>query len=297
VITPNEQRKLLLETFYLKPGLEIPEKSEVTDISEVAVQNEIKSLQRSNERLNNQLAALKIHNQELEDYAHTVAHNLKNPLSVIILTSDAITDIIDLTPQELQDYMQQIRSTAYTMNDTIDNLLFLSEVRKANAPTEPVDMAKVITKILKRFKHMIKEYQCTIITPKSWPTALGYAPWIEEVWANYLSNAIKYGGRPPFVRFGATVQPEGMIRFWMLDNGFGIPPETQLQLFSPFNHFSQNHGQGHGLGLSIVYHIVEKLGGKVGVESKAGKGSLFFFTLLASQTTAESIPVNASVAY
>ncbi len=122
MITPNEQRKLLLETFYLKPGLEIPEKSEVTDISEVAVQNEIKALQRSNERLNNQLAALKIRNQELEDYAHTVAHNLKNPLSVIILTSDAITDIIDLTPQELQDYMQQIRSTAYKMNDTIDNL-------------------------------------------------------------------------------------------------------------------------------------------------------------------------------
>src|SRR5512147_1663202 len=86
MMTPYEQRKLLLELFYLKPGLYIPEQIGTSEATEVALHNEIKALRRSNDRLNKQIEALNARNSELEDYAHTVAHNLKNPLSVIILT-------------------------------------------------------------------------------------------------------------------------------------------------------------------------------------------------------------------
>jgi two-component system sensor histidine kinase/response regulator len=289
MMTRNEQRKLMLEMFYLKPGLDIPEESEVADVSKVAFLNEFKALQRSTQRLQDQLATLKARNEELESYAHTVAHNLKTPLSVIILTSDAITEIGDLKPQEIKEFMQQIRSTAYEMDNTIDNLLLFSEVRKVDVLTEPMDMEMVVKNVLKRLNHMVHEYQCTIVKPKSWPRAIGYAPWIEEVWANYLSNAIKYGGRPPFVRLGATPQADGMISFWISDNGAGVPAEMQMHLFAPYSQVSQIHKSGHGLGLSIVRHIVEKLGGKVGIENKNGRGSIFFFTLPACHDTAGSV--------
>ncbi len=109
--------------------------------------------------------------------------------------------------------------------------------------------------------------------------ALGYGPWVEEVWANYLSNAIQYGGRPPRVELGATEQADGMVRFWVRDNGPGLTPEEQARLFTPFTRLDQVRAKGHGLGLSIVRRIVEKLGGQVGVESEVGRGSVFTFTL------------------
>jgi signal transduction histidine kinase len=126
---------------------------------------------------------------------------------------------------------------------------------------------------------MIKAHRGRVSFPKNWPTAIGYAPWVEEVWANYLSNALKYGGEPPCVELGATTQSDGMIRFWICDHGPGIPPESQTRLFTPFTQLGRNHEGGHGLGLAIVLHIVEKLGGQVGIESELGKGSIFSFTL------------------
>lgn len=70
-----------------------------------------------------------------------------------------------------------------------------------------------------------------------------------------------------------------MARFWVQDNGPGLSAEAQAALFAPFTRLDQVRGQGHGLGLSIVRRIVEKLGGQAGVESRPGQGSKFFFTL------------------
>jgi two-component system, sensor histidine kinase and response regulator len=234
--------------------------------------------------------ALQAQNKELEIYAHMVAHDLKDPLTVMIVTSDLISGVPDLTRQELKEYLQQIRLTAYDMNRIIDNLLLFAEVSKLEAPVEPVDMAGVVATIRKRLSYMIKERQAQIDLPEAWPAAFGYAPWIEEVWANYLSNAIKHGGQPPRVELGASPQPDGMVRFWTRDNGPGLPPKARARLFTPFSQIDHVHNPGHGLGLSIVYQIVDKLGGQVGVESELGQGSLFYFTLPANPATERAYP-------
>ena len=120
--------------------------------------------------------------------------------------------------------------------------------------------------------------------PSEWPSAMGHAPWVEEVWVNYLSNAIKYGGsesEPPRIELGAETQADGMIRFWVHDNGPGIAPEDQARLFTPFTRLDQARATGHGLGLSIVRRIAEKLGGQASVDSQVGQGSTFSFTLAA----------------
>ena len=222
---------------------------------------------------------LQARNRELAAYAHTVAHDLKDPLSVILATSDAIFHITDLTPEELRAYLLQIQSTAHAMDDMIDNLLLLAELDDAHVPLEPLDMATIVSRIEMRQKYLVRQHRAQISLPKSWPAAIGYAPWVEEVWANFISNAIKYGGRPPRVALGAVARPDGSVLFWTRDNGAGVPPELRDRLFQPLARSSSARIRGHGLGLSIVRRIVEKLGGQVGVETEAGRGSQFFFTL------------------
>ena len=111
---------------------------------------------------------------------------------------------------------------------------------------------------------------------------MGHQPWVEEIWVNYLSNAIKYGGPSPRVLLGGERQDDGMVRFWIRDFGQGINQADLQRLFIPFTKLQQAHTQGHGLGLSIVQRIAKRLGGDVGVESEPGKGSLFWFTLPAA---------------
>jgi signal transduction histidine kinase len=110
---------------------------------------------------------------------------------------------------------------------------------------------------------------------------LGYGPWVEEVWFNYLSNSIKYGGRPPLVELGHDEDVSG-VRFWVRDNGPGLTPEEQVRLFAPSAKRDRLQENQYGLGLALVQRIVEKLGGQVGVESEEGQGSLFYFTLPAA---------------
>jgi signal transduction histidine kinase len=86
------------------------------------------------------------------------------------------------------------------------------------------------------------------------------------------------------VELGADEQPDGMVRFWVRDNGSGISVADQARLFVPFTKLQQVNTKGHGLGLSIVHRITAKLGGQVGVESKEGDGSLFWFTLPAANS-------------
>jgi two-component system, sensor histidine kinase and response regulator len=69
------------------------------------------------------------------------------------------------------------------------------------------------------------------------------------------------------------------VKFWVADNGVGLTPEQQQQLFTPFERLHNVRADGHGLGLSIVRRILEKLGGEAGVESVPGEGSRFYFTL------------------
>ena len=244
--------------------------------------HESKTLPRSDSWLSEQAAALQSRNSELAAYAHTVAHDLKDALSVIIGTSDAIVHISDLTPDELQAYLQQIQLAAHAMDDMIDGLLLLSEVGEAQVPVEALDMGSIMSRVRSRLGYLVREHRAHITVPRAWPVAMGYGPWVEEVWSNFISNAIKYGGLPPSVELGAAAQPDGMVLFWTRDNGAGISQEAQASLFRPSTQLGPVRKPGHGLGLSIVRRIVEKLGGQVGVETEAGRGSQFFFTLPAS---------------
>jgi signal transduction histidine kinase len=163
--------------------------------------------------------------------------------------------------------------------DIIQNLLLLASIRKEAVTLSPLNMSNIVEQAVERLKLSISEAQATLIFPETWPVALGYAPWVEEVWTNYVSNALKYGGQPPRLEFGATVLPEGVVQFWVQDNGSGLSPDEQAILFTEFTRLDKVQIKGHGLGLSIVQRIMDKLDGQAGVESEPDQGSRFFFTL------------------
>ena len=218
--------------------------------------------------------------KQLENFAGMVAHNLKTPISNIIGYALLVNQHFDqLTLTEVRNALETITHSAYKMSSMLDNLLLLAQVQPTVVKSQPLDMQAIVGEALHRLHYLVLDSQAEISLPETWPTALGYGPWVEEIWANYLSNGLKYGGSPPQLELGAILQPDGMVRFWMKDNGAGIAPENCARLFTKFTRLGQNEVEGHGLGLSIVKQIVAKLGGEVAVESQVGSGSTFSFSL------------------
>ena len=246
-------------------------------------QQEIADRIQAEEALRQYTAELEAQNAELNAFAHTVAHDLKNPLATLIGYAQLLEHSMSkLSEETRQEALEAIVHNGLKMGTIVDELLLLASVRaKTDVELHPLNMERIVTEARGRLLHLIEETEGTIIVADSWPTALGHAPWVEAVWANYISNALKYGGHPPRAELGATEQEDGWVRFWVRDNGPGLTPEQQAHLFTPFERLHQLRVSGHGLGLSIVQRIVHRLGGEVGVESNVGDsgGSTFYFTL------------------
>jgi signal transduction histidine kinase len=240
---------------------------------------------RAEEALRQRTVDLQARNEELDAFAHTVAHDLKGPLSGLMATAEVLEALGGaLTPDEHRDQMHALVQSGRKMSNIIDELLLLASVRRMNdVSMHALDMAAIVNSVLQRMSTLPERQAAEIVLPVSWPAALGHAPWVEEVWANYLSNALRYGGQPPHVELGAEELAGGWVRFWVHDNGPGIQPEQQVRLFVPFTRLDHGHANGHGLGLSIVQRIIERMGGQVAVESGPGQGSVFSFTLPLAQ--------------
>lgn len=229
--------------------------------------------------INQKNKALQELNKELEAFSRTVAHDLKNPLGAVNVYAELLNRHVQHAEQvdseKIQSYADRIKQSSKAATDIVDALLLLASSRKEHVATQALDMRAIIDKVCLQLKHSGKPSDIAI--PESLPNALGYAPWVEGIWTNYLSNAIKYGGTPPIIEIGAQLLQDGMVKYWVKDNGKGLSAEQQSQLFLEFSHLRRI--QGHGLGLSIVKRVVTRLGGKVGVDSQVGQGSTFYFTL------------------
>jgi PAS domain S-box-containing protein len=224
---------------------------------------------------------LEARNQDLDAFAHTVAHDLKNPLAYMVGFAELLEEDAAVMPEEaVRRYLHTIAQNGRKMTNIIDELLLLAGVRQLEqVALARLDMMEIVADAQRRLGDLIREHEAKITVPDSWPAAMGHGPWVEEVWVNFISNAVKYGGNPPRVELGADQQDDGDVRFWVRDNGSGLTREEQARLFTSFERLDRVRAKGHGLGLSIARRIVEKLGGQVGVASRVGHGSVFSFTL------------------
>ncbi|MBK8985022.1 MAG: response regulator [Chloroflexi bacterium] len=231
-------------------------------------------------QLTRQAIELQNRNAELDQFAHTVAHQVQGLLGQII----GYGSFLEMTQKEKLDEegrlaLKRILQSGHKMNNVLSEILLLASVGREEVATISLNMGRVVAEACKRLSFEIDEHNAQIELADVWPAAFGYPSWIEEVWVNYISNGLKYGGSPPILRLGATVNDETNVCFWVKDNGPGLSEADQLRLFKAHTRLHQRQVRGEGLGLSIVRRIVEKCGGQVGVESQLGAGSMFWFTL------------------
>lgn len=240
------------------------------------VVNELKETQKE----------LQMRVEELDAYAHTIAHDLKSPLSNILLTGEIINmKYANQIPPDVMTRFNSIVSSGKQMNKMIEQLLLLAKLRDPQEVITTVPVRPTVHMALSRFSQIIHEKGIKVNVMKDNPIVMGHPQWIEEVFANLISNAIKYMGDDnpnPCIDITGVVQ-DGKVRLEVKDTGVGIKVEDQQNLFVMFTRLHQVNAEGLGLGLSIIRRIISKLDGELGVESTMGKGSTFWFVLKQGQ--------------
>jgi len=232
------------------------------------------------ERVEKAVSDLRQANADLEAFSRSVAHDLRNPIGEILGFADAISESYgDKLDMQGRQFLQYILSSSEKSLEIIDSLLLLAVTSKEDVIIQPLDMQLTVFKAKKRVESTRNKYYGSIMIPETLPNALGHPAWLEEVWVNYLTNGLKYGGTPPRLEIGAKVKGT-MVEYWIQDHGEGMTSEEASKLFTEAKRLDKHRTrEGFGFGLSIVHRIVTKLGGNVGVDSQIGKGSRFWFTL------------------
>jgi len=229
---------------------------------------------------------LAVKNADLEAYGHTIAHSLKTPLAA----ANRFLEILykfksDNLSDEQRHLLQQALGALSMTGEVVDALLLLSTVAQQTVEAQPLDMGRLVGQALAQLADIQAQMQAHVELPQTWPRALGYAPWVGEVWLNLLSNAIKYSGTPPVLNVGGEAHGAQM-RFWVRDNGKPLSEAERVDVFLPFTRLQQERATGHGLGLTTVQRIVSKLGGTVAVSTAPSGGNEFYFTLPAVPNSA-----------
>lgn len=228
---------------------------------------------------------LEAQNAELNAYAHTVAHDLKHPLTALLAQSKLL-QYGGLSAEQNAKLLGQLAISATKMNNIINALLLLASVRNSESlQLQTLDVQQIAQQVCDDMHEFAMHHNAQVQIHGNWPKALGFSPWVNQVFVNYISNAIKYGGEAPRIQLGTelgTGLHGAQVKYWVKDSGAGIEPERQHQLFTEFNRLGTTKADGHGLGLSIVQRIVERLGGQVGYELPPEGGSCFWFSLPAA---------------
>lgn len=225
---------------------------------------------------------LKIRNIELDTFAHTIAHELDSQLNSIVGFSQLILDDNEMSEEKRNSYLEIIVSSGFKMNSIIREMLLFSSLKKDEIVKTQLVMKDIVEEAVNRIPKSEKNI-ANISISTNFESSVGYGPWIEEVWYNYIRNAIKYGGTPPSIEIGSSKAEDGYNKFWVKDNGMGLDERQCDIIFVDPKKLGVGLVKGHGLGLSIVKRIVQKLDGWVTVESTTNEGSVFSFYLPQSQ--------------
>ncbi|SDK94158.1 PAS domain-containing sensor histidine kinase [Natronorubrum texcoconense] len=231
-------------------------------------------------RLSDTVDELEESNERLEQFAYAASHDLQEPLrmvsSYLQLLEGRYADELDSDAEEFIDYAVD---GAERMRSMIDGLLAYSRIDSQGDPFEPVELDALLEDVLTDLQVMI-EQQDAEITAESLPEVHGDANQLRQLFQNLLSNAIEYSGdEPPRVR----IEAERTGDVWTLsvhDEGIGIDPDDSERIFQVFQRLhSRQEYDGMGIGLALCRRIVERHGGEIWVESEAGEGATFSFTL------------------
>ncbi|MCP3994706.1 MAG: HAMP domain-containing histidine kinase [bacterium] len=230
--------------------------------------------------LNGELSA---RNSDLDAFARTVAHDLKNPLTTIIGMTDLLASDPDpAQTEQTSEFLAAIAQSGDLAIEIIDGLLLLHGIQNESQELVAVDTRETVTSALETLASDIERNAAVVSKSGPLLPVKAHAPWLAQVWINLISNALKYGGSPPAVDLVSQAMPDSMVRFEVTDNGDGIAPEDRERIFTEFERADDTSAPGHGIGLAIVTRVIDRLGGEIGVDKAPSGGSTFWFTVPAA---------------
>jgi len=250
----------------------------------IANANLFEQLQKELNERKGLIAELEAKNSELERFTYTVSHDLKSPLFTIrgflgYLEQDAFAG----NHERVKADMERITSATEKMQMLLNDLLELSRVGRLKNESVSIPFEELARDAVALVQGRIMERGVAVHIDSNLPLIFGDRQRLLEVLQNLIDNASKFMGdqKEPRIEVGHMGNEDGKPVFYVRDNGIGILPEHFERVFGLFNKLDVK-SDGTGIGLALVKRIVEVHGGRIWVESEAGKGTTFYFTLPAS---------------
>lgn len=245
------------------------------------LQTEITNRQRAESALLKSNQELARSNAELEQFAYVASHDLQAPLATIASYAQLLEKRYKYQlDSQANKFIGNIVHGCTRMQTLIDDLLEYSRVGRNQKPFELVDCTRVVEQALANLQATIRDTGA-VVTYGKMPAVTGDVSQLVQLFQNLIGNAIKYRQEaPPVVTVTACKHDDDKWLFSISDNGIGIAPQHQERIFQIFQRLhTQKEYSGTGIGLAICQKIVERHGGSIWVESEAGQGATFHFTL------------------
>lgn len=219
-------------------------------------------------------------NQDLEAFSYSLSHDLKNPLSIITMSSCfLIENQQHLSIEERKRHSEEILNNSRKMNALIQDILALFGISRRELEFEQVDLSEMASSIMKDLQALDPGRKGEFIVQKG-VSVRADSHLLKIALTNLLDNAWKYTSRTPETRieFGIQESREGPVYF-VKDNGMGFDMKESDRLFEPFRRLHTKEVSGTGIGLAIVQRVIRRHGGRIWAESRPGEGAVFYFTL------------------
>jgi len=217
---------------------------------------------------------------QMEEFSYTVSHDLRAPLRSIKGYAEVLAnEHANRLKGEAASYLERIIENGNRMERLVNDVLTMSRISSTKVRLEPIDLNALLQAIVREYPNL--QTNIAQITIERLPPVIGHESLCTQVFANLLGNAAKFvpDGTVPKIRVWGELRDD-YVRLNVRDNGIGIAPEFHQKIFGMFERLDpENHFGGTGIGLAIVRRAVEKMNGRVGVESAEGQGSLFWVDL------------------